>query len=72
MTQKGKTSLQDALRGNSAKKGDTELQSDLEEWFNTLTGHDLTDAVIGQVQRYAVEASGKTMDGDFGRMAPYT
>ena len=70
-TQKGKVSIQDALRGNLTKKGDAELRSDLEGLFSTLTGYDLVDAVIERVQRYAVEASGKTMDRDFGRMAPY-
>ena len=70
-TQKGKISIQDALRGNLTKKGDAELRSDLEGLFSTLTGYDLVDAVIERVQRYAVEASGKTMDRDFGRMAPY-
>ena len=69
--QKGKVSIQDALRGNLTKKGDAELRSDLEGLFSTLTGYDLVDAVIERVQRYAVKASGKTMDRDFGRMAPY-
>ena len=69
--QKRKASLQEALRGNAAKKGYAELQSDLEGLFNSLSGYELADAIIGRVQRYAVEASGKTMDGDFGRMAPY-
>ena len=70
--QKKRTSLQDALRGDFAKKGHAELQSDLEELFNTLTGYELADAVIERVQRYAAEASGKTMDRDFGRIEPYT
>ena len=70
-TEKKKTSLQDALRGDVGKKEYTELQSDLEELFNRLSGYELADAVIGRVQRYAVEASGRTMDSDFGRMAPH-
>ena len=70
-TQKRKTSLRDALRGDFAKEGYAELQSDLDGLFDTLTGYELADAVIGRVQRYVVEASGKSMDRDFGRMAPY-
>ena len=70
-TRKRKTSLQDVLRGTIAQKGYVELQTDLEEMFNTLTGFELVDAVVGRVQRYAVEASGITMDCDFGQMAPY-
>ena len=70
-TQKRKTSLQDALRGDSAPKGTAELRSDLKGLFDTLSGYELVDAVIGRVQRYVVEASGKTVDRDFGRMELY-
>ena len=70
-TQKRKISLQDALRGNFGNKGYVELQSDLEELFNTLNGYELVDTVIERVQRYAVDVLGKSMDSDFGRMAPY-
>ena len=70
-TEKRKPSLQDALRGDFEKRGYAQLQSDLEELFNRLTGYELADAVIERVQRYAVEASGKTMDSDFGRLAPH-
>ena len=44
-TQKRKTSLQDALRGDFAKKGYAELKSDLEGLFDTLSGYELVDAV---------------------------
>ena len=37
-----------------------------------MSGYELADAIIGRVQRYAVEAAGKTMDRDFSRMAPHT
>ena len=70
-TQKRKTSPQDALRGDFAKKGSAELKSDLEGLFDTLSGYELVDAVIVRVQRYVVEASGKTVDRDFGRMELY-
>ena len=70
-TQKRKTSLQNALRGRFAKKGAAELKSDLEGLFDTLSDYELVDAVIGRVQRCAVEASGKTVDRDFGRMESY-
>ena len=70
-TQKRKTSLQNALRGCFAKKGAAELKSDLEGLFDTLSDYELVDAVIGRVQRCAVEASGKTVDRDFGRMESY-
>ena len=71
-TQKSKVSLQDALRGDFGNGEYADLQSDLEELFNTLTGYELADAVIGRVQRYALEASGKAMVRDFSRLAPYT
>ena len=70
-TQKRKTSLRDALRGNVATKGDPEFRSDLDGLFGTLTGYELADAVIDRVQRYVVAASGKGIDSDFGRLAPY-
>ncbi len=70
-TQKRKASLQNALRGRFAKKGSAELKSDLKGLFDTLSGYELVDAVIGRVQRYAVEASGKTVDHDFSRMELY-
>ena len=70
-TQKKKTSLRDALSGDFATKGDTEFRSDLDRLFDTLTGYELADAVIGRVQHYVVEASGKSIDRDFGQMAPY-
>ena len=39
--------------------------------FDTLTGYELVEAVIGRVQRYAVEALGKTVDRDFSRVTSY-
>ena len=70
-TQKRKTSLQDALQERFPKKGEAELKSDLEGLFDTLTGYELVEAVIGRVQRYAVEALGKTVDRDFSRVTSY-
>ena len=39
--------------------------------FKTLKGDELLEAVIARVQRYAVEASGKTVDRDFSRLDSY-
>ena len=70
-TKKQKTSLQDALRGDLVGKGAAELDSDLRALFKTLEGDELLEAVIARVQRYAVEASGKTVDRDFSRLDSY-
>ena len=70
-TQKEKTSLQDALQGRFAKKGAAELKSDLEGSFNTLSDHELVEAVIERVQRYVVEAWGEKADDDFSQIASY-
>ena len=70
-TQKEKTSLQDALQGRFAKKGAAELKSDLEGSFNTLSDHELVEAVIERVQRYVVEAWGEKADNDFSQIASY-
>ena len=70
-TQKEKTSLQDALQGRFAEKGEAELKSDLEELFNTLTGSELVEAVIGHVQRYVIEALGRKVDDDFSQIESY-
>ena len=70
-TKKRKTSLQDALREDLVGKGVVELDSDLRALFKTLEGDELLDAVIARVQRYAVEASGKTVDRDFSRLDSY-
>ena len=70
-TKKRKTSLQEALREDLGEKGVVELDSDLRALFKTLEGDELLEAVIARVQRYAVEASGKTVDRDFSRMDSY-
>ena len=70
-TKKQKTSLQDMLRRDLVGKGAAELDSDLRALFKTLEGDELLEAVIARVQRYAVEASGKTVDRDFSRLDSY-
>ena len=47
------------------EKGWVELDSDLQALFKTLKDDELLETVIARVQRYAVEASGKTVDRDF-------
>ncbi len=63
-TKKRKVSLQDVLRGDLGGQREVELDSDLEALFKTLKGDELLEAVIARVQRYAVEASGQTVDAD--------
>ena len=70
-TKKQKTSLQDALGRDLVGKGIAELDSDLRALFKTLKGDELLEAVIARVQRYAVKASGKTVDRDFSRLDSY-
>ena len=70
-TKKQKASLQDMLRRDLMGKGTAELDSDLRALFKTLEGDELLEAVIARVQRYAVEASGKTVDRDFSRLDSY-
>ena len=70
-TKKQKTSLQDALGRDLVGKGIAELDSDLRALFKTLEGDELLAAVIARVQRYAVKASGKTVDRDFSRLDSY-
>ena len=70
-TKKQKTSLQDMLRRDLVGKGAAELDSDLRALFKTLEGDELLEALIARVQRYAVEASGKTVDRDFSRLDSY-
>ena len=69
-TRKAKTSLKVALRGDAGKKGLFELRSDVSDLFDTLRDCELADAVIERVQRYAVEAVGKTVGQDFSRVDP--
>ena len=64
-------SLQNALRGYFPEKDPTELDSDLERLFDTLSGDELVDPVIERVQRHAVEACGKKMHRDFRHLAPF-
>ena len=70
-TKKRKVSLQDVLRGDLGGQREVELDSDLEALFKMLEGDELLEAVIARVQRYAVEASGKTVDHDFSRLDSY-
>ena len=70
-TKKGKVSLQDVLRRDLVGKGVAELDSDLQALFKTLKSDELLETVIARVQRYAVEASGKTVDRDFSRLDSY-
>ena len=70
---KGAISLQDALHGqfDESEKERTELDSDLKELFNKLNGHELADAVIVRVQRYAAERENQSIDGDFENIGEY-
>ena len=70
-TKKQKTSLQDMLRRDLVGEGMVELDSDLTALFDTLEDDELLEAVIARVQRYAVEASGKTVGRDFSRLDSY-
>lgn len=64
-------SLQDVLQGRydewekePAKLG-AELDSDLNNLFDTLDGYELADAVIVRIQRYAAERAERSPDDDF-------
>ena len=65
---KPKTSLQNALQGRAIDKGHPELQSDIKELLDTLEGGERLEAVIERVQRYTIEAAGRTVDSNFGAM----
>ncbi len=54
-TEKPKTTLKAALLGDAEKKGLSELRSDVKELFNTGSGHELANAVVERIQRYALE-----------------
>lgn len=56
------TSLQNALRGRRAGKGQSELKSDIKRMLDTLDGDERVEAVIARVQRYTVEARYKLVD----------
>ena len=67
-TKKPNTSLQNALQGRMIGEGRPELKSDIKKLFDTLEGEERVEAVIERVQRYAVEAAGRTVDSNFGAM----
>ena len=68
--EKAKTTLKAALLGDAEKIGLTELRSDVSELFKTISGHELADAVVERIQRYALETIvdiyGEDEDDDFG------
>lgn len=60
-----RTSIQAALREDYEAKYAGELRTHLKQLFATLEGDALVKAVIENVQRYAVERLGKSIDMDF-------
>ena len=68
---KPNTSLQNALQGRVMGKGRPELRSDIKKLLDTLDGEERVEAVIERVQRYAVEAAGRTVDSDFRLMGKH-
>ncbi len=60
-----RTSIQAALRDDREAKETVELRTHLNQLFATLEGDELVEAVIENVQRYAVENLGKSIDMDF-------
>ncbi|MDE0553218.1 MAG: hypothetical protein OXI24_03320 [Candidatus Poribacteria bacterium] len=60
-----KTSIQAALRDDYAAKDAGELRTHLKQLFATLEGDALVESVIENVQRYAVETLGESIDADF-------
>ena len=65
-TKKPNTSLQNALQGRMIGEGRPELKSDIKKLFDTLDGEERVEAVIERVQRYTIEAAGRTVDSNFG------
>ena len=63
---KPNTSLQDVLQGRAVGKGHPELKADIKKLLDTLEGEERLEAVIERVQRYTVEAAGRTVDSNFG------
>ena len=63
---KPNTSLQDVLQGRAVGKGHPELKADIKKLLDTLEGEERLEAVIERVQRYTVEAAGRTADSNFG------
>ena len=68
-TKKSNTSLQYSLQGRVIVKGRQELRSDIKKLLGTLDGEERVEAVIERVQRYTVEAAGRTADSDFHPMS---
>ncbi len=68
---KTNASLQNALQGRAMSKGRTELGSDIRKLLDTLDGDERVEAVIERVQRYTVEAAGRTVDSDFRLMGKH-
>ncbi len=66
-----KTSLPDALQKGNPQKGQSKLRSDVKALYESLSGYERVTAIIERIQRYAVEARGKTMNRDFGRLADH-
>ncbi|MDE0185248.1 MAG: hypothetical protein OXP71_07290 [Candidatus Poribacteria bacterium] len=66
---KPRTSLGLALRGNRAHEKRTELNSEIDTLFETLSGFDLAAAIIERVHHFAVESLGMNVDGDFVEMS---
>lgn len=72
-----KVSFTDALQGYFPERGIAALDSDLRGMFETLSGHELVEAVIERVQRYAKdtipedEDTPEYMRDDFGWLAGY-
>ena len=62
------TSLQDAVQGRAAGKGQLELRSAIKKLLNTLDGDERVEAVIERVQQYSAEAAGKSLDSNFLRL----
>lgn len=75
--QNSKISFKDALQGYFPESDIAELDSDLKGMFETLSGHELAEAVIERVQRYAKdtipedEDTPEYMRDDFGWLKGY-
>ena len=70
-TKKTKTSLRDTLQRDFPQKEQSELRSDVKALYERLSGYERVTAIIARIQRYAVEACGKTMNRDFGKLADH-
>ena len=65
---RSKISLRDALLGDFPAERQPELWSDVNTLLNTLKGLERVERVLERVQRYALEAAGITVRGDFGNL----